>query len=60
MIFIKEIEIIDKKNTENNLCPLGNNVLLEKVKLISMEEGLKKTAFFYEKNSDVIKKYLNI
>ena len=59
-VFIKEIEIIDKKNTENNLCPLGNNVLLEKVKLISMEEGLKKTAFFYEKNSDVIKKYLNI
>lgn len=58
-IFLKKVEIIDKKSTENNLCPLGNNVLIEKVKIVSLEAGLMEALSFFEKNLDTIKKYLN-
>lgn len=59
-VFTKKVDIIYKNIPENNVCPIGKNILLEKVELTDFDNALRDTDSFYTQNSTIIKKYLNI
>ena len=52
----KKILVNDQKISEKIICPAGKNVLSDKIKLTSLEQGLKKTYNFYKRNLNTLKK----
>lgn len=59
-IFRNKVNIINKNIIETKSCPMCNSALLGKIMLTSLNDGLKETDFFYQRNWSIIKKYLNI
>ncbi|MDO8529277.1 MAG: NAD(P)-dependent oxidoreductase [bacterium] len=50
----KKLPLVYKNIKENSICPSAKNKLLKKIKITSLNDGFKKTLFFYKKNIKII------
>ncbi|MFH0969675.1 MAG: NAD(P)-dependent oxidoreductase [Patescibacteria group bacterium] len=53
----KKILVNNAKKKEKIKSPPGENILINKVKIISIKDGLKRTYDFYKENINIIKEY---
>jgi UDP-glucose 4-epimerase len=58
-LFSNKLNIINKNNTENVVCPIGNDFLYKKIKQTPLVEALRSTCEFYEKNINLINEIIN-
>lgn len=58
-ILKESLNIIDKKNKENTVCPHAKGTIAQSIAILPFAEGLKRAFDFYTANMQIIKQYVD-